>query len=72
MKTSELIDLPEKELLEKLENEKDYLVRIKLNHAISPLDNPLKIKETRRNIAKILTEMHRRNSVPVSQTEKSE
>jgi large subunit ribosomal protein L29 len=72
MKTLELIDLPEKELLEKLDNEKDYLVRIKLNHAISPLDNPLKIKETRRNIAKILTEMHRRNSLPGAQTEKSE
>lgn len=72
MKTSELIDLPEKELIEKLDNEKDYLVRLKLNHAISPLDNPLKIKETRRNIAKILTEMHRRNSEPAAQTEKSE
>ena len=72
MKTSELIDLPEKELIEKLDNEKDYLVKLKLNHAISPLDNPLKIKETRRNIAKILTEMHRRNSESGTQTEKSE
>ena len=72
MKTSELIDLPEKELIEKLDNEKDYLVKLKLNHAISPLDNPLKIKETRRNIAKILTEMHRRKSESGIQTEKSE
>ena len=72
MKTSELIDLPEKELVEKLDNEKDYLVKLKLNHAISPLDNPLKIKETRRNIAKILTEMHRRKSESGIQTEKSE
>jgi len=72
MKTSELIDLPEKELVEKLDNEKDYLLKLKLNHAISPLDNPLKIKETRRNIAKILTEMNRRKKEAGTQTEKSE
>ena len=72
MKSSELIDLPEKELVEKLDNEKDYLVRLRLNHAISPLDNPLKIKDTRRNIAKILTEMNRRKNDTGTQTEKSE
>jgi large subunit ribosomal protein L29 len=72
VKTSELIDLPEKELIEKLDNEKDYLLRLKLNHAISPLDNPLKIKESRRNIAKILTEMNRRKKESGAQTEKSE
>ncbi len=72
MKTSELVDLPEKELVEKLDNEKDYIMRLKLNHAISPLDNPLKIKETRRNIAKILTELNRRKKETGTQTEKSE
>ena len=72
MKSSELIDLPEKELVEKLDNEKDYLVRLKLNHAISPLDNPLKLKETRRNIAKFLTEINRRTKETGTQTEKSE
>jgi len=72
VKSSELIDLPEKELVEKLDNEKDYLIRLRLNHAISPLDNPLKIKDTRRNIAKILTEMNRRKNDTGTQTEKSE
>jgi len=72
VKTSELVDLPEKELVEKLDNEKDYIMRLKLNHAISPLDNPLKIKETRRNIAKILTELNRRKKETGTQTEKSE
>ncbi len=72
MKSSELLDLPEKELIEKLDNEKDYLVRLRLNHAISPLDNPLKIKDTRRNIAKILTEMNRRRMNAGTQIEKSE
>lgn len=55
MKASELKELTIKELEEKIENEKNLLVKQKLNHAVSPLDNPLKIKHTRRNVARILT-----------------
>ena len=72
MKSSELIELTEKELLERLDNETDYLMRLKLNHAISPLDNPLKIKDTRRNIARINTEISRRKKSNKVQTEKSD
>jgi large subunit ribosomal protein L29 len=55
MKASELKELTIKELEEKVENEKNLLLKQKLNHAVSPLDNPLKIKQTRRNIARLLT-----------------
>jgi len=72
VKSSELIELTEKELLERLDNETDYLMRLKLNHAISPLDNPLKIKDTRRNIARINTEISRRKKSNKVQTEKSD
>lgn len=47
--------------MERLDNEKDYLARMKLNHAISPLDNPNKIGVTRRNVARLITEVNRRN-----------
>ena len=57
---SEIKELSSQELLERLDNEKSALVRMKLNHAISPLDNPIKIKYTRRNIARIETEMRMR------------
>ncbi|MCA1740978.1 MAG: 50S ribosomal protein L29, partial [Bacteroidales bacterium] len=40
--------------------EKTSLVRMKLNHAISPLENPQKIKESRKTIARLMTEKHRR------------
>jgi len=33
---------------------------LKLNHAISPLDNPLQIKEVRRTIARLATELRQR------------
>ena len=55
MKASELKELTIKELEEKVDNEKNLLLKQKLNHAVSPLDNPLKIKQTRRNIARLLT-----------------
>ncbi len=55
MKASELKELTIKELEEKVDNEKNLLLKQKLNHAVSPLDNPLKIKQTRHNIARLLT-----------------
>jgi len=55
MKASELRELTIKEIEEQIENEKSFLSKQKLNHAVSPLDNPLKIKETRRNVARLLT-----------------
>ena len=60
MKISEVKELNDKELSERVENEKGLLVQLKINHTISPLDNPLKIKEARKNIARLLTEQTRR------------
>ncbi len=55
MKTSEIKELANKEIIEKILLEKETLVRMKMNHVINPLDNPMKIKETRRNIARLKT-----------------
>lgn len=55
MKVSEIRELAIKEILEQLDNEKSFLAKQRLNHAVSPLDNPLKIKEARRNVARMLT-----------------
>ena len=60
MKATELRELTIKEIEEKIENEKSFLVKQRLNHAISPLDNPLKIKETRRNIARLMTVLNQK------------
>jgi len=60
MKTSEIRELANKEIVEKLQLEKETLVRMKMNHAINPLDNPMKIKETRRNIARLKTILRQR------------
>ena len=60
MKTSEIRELSTPDLLERIDTEKTMLVRLKLNHAISPLDNPRKINEARVNIARLLTELRTR------------
>jgi len=62
MKSSEIRELSNQELLERIDNEKTALTRMKLNHAISPLDNPNVIKESRRVIARLLTELRHRES----------
>jgi large subunit ribosomal protein L29 len=60
MKSSEIRELSAQELMERLESEETLLVRMKMNHAVSPLDNPNKIVETRRNIARLKTEVRAR------------
>ena len=60
MKTSEIKELSTSDLIERIDTEKTMLVRMKLNHAITPLDNPQKIKQTKITIARLLTELRTR------------
>jgi large subunit ribosomal protein L29 len=62
MKFSEIKELSNQELLERIDNEKTSLVRMKLNHAISPMDNPNIIGTSRKVIARLLTELRQRES----------
>ena len=65
MKKEEIKELSDKELKERLEvAEKDYRQQ-KINHSITPLDNPAKITADRRMIARMKPELRRRelNSV---------
>lgn len=61
MKTAEIRELSIKELQERIENEEAQLLKLKLNHSISPLDNPMKITETRKNITRMKTILTERN-----------
>lgn len=60
MKQSVIIELSNDDLLERLEEEQKQLVRLKLNHAVSPLENPNKIKDYRRTVSRLKTEIHKR------------
>lgn len=60
MKTSEIRELTTAEIVEKIDTENEALTRMKLNHHVSPLDNPLTIRYTRRNIARLKGELRKR------------
>jgi large subunit ribosomal protein L29 len=62
MKTSEIKEPTVPDIVEKIETEKANLLKMKLNHAVSPIENPGKIKETRRDIARTLTVLRQRNA----------
>ena len=55
MKTPEIRELSVKDLRERIETEKVSLDRLKMSHAVSPIDDMSKIKKARRNIARMLT-----------------
>lgn len=60
MKKEEIKELSTPDLRERLaQMEKEYL-QLKVNHAVSPLDNPAKITADRRMIARVKTELRQR------------
>ena len=60
MDTAEIKGLTTKEIIERIENEQNFLGRQRMNHAVSPLDNPRKLKESRRIIARLKTILRQR------------
>jgi len=72
MKNTEIKELTTKELEERLEEEKNMLTRLRLNHIVSPLENPNKIKTTRRIIARLYTEMNKRKRLEFEDKQKPE
>ena len=60
MKISEIRELSTSDLLERIDTERTMLVRMKLNHAITPLDNPQKVKDVKLTISRLLTELRTR------------
>lgn len=62
MKNTDIVALSTPELQSKLKEEKDALNKLKLNHSISPLENPIKIRDSRKTVARLSTELTKRNN----------
>ncbi len=60
MKQEVIKEFGTEELKERLDEENNQLVKLKLNHAVSPLENPNRIKDYRRTIARMKTELRKR------------
>ena len=62
MKQLEISKLSKQDLEDKLLDYKKQLGDLKMNHAISPLENPLQIKIVRRVIARINTALNNKDA----------
>ena len=60
MKSNVLIEMPDNEIKDLLLEERERLAKMKMSHAVSPLENPHQIRYVKRIIARILTELRRR------------
>lgn len=59
-KQEELKELSDKDLKERLDAEVIALTQLRINHTITPLDNSGSLKEKRKNIARLHTELRAR------------
>jgi large subunit ribosomal protein L29 len=62
MQYKEIKGLTTEEILEKLREERSLYTKTKFNHAVSPLENPTKLKASRKVIARYLTELNARKN----------
>ncbi|KGF17006.1 50S ribosomal protein L29 [Prevotella sp. S7-1-8] len=63
MKIEEIKQLADKDLREKLEQTEAALNNMKLNHQVTPLENPMQIKAVRRDVARMKTVLRQRELV---------
>jgi len=60
MKQSEIKELSTAELQEKLGETKKSYADLQMAHALSPLENPIQLRSVRRSVARIATELTKR------------
>ena len=68
MKNSEIKGLSQEELVARIAEEKENLVKLKFAHTISAIENPTRITKVRRTIAQLNTEMTKRKAASASET----
>ena len=60
MKQEVIKELSTADIIERLEEERSHLTKLRLNHAVSPLENPHDISANRKTIARLETELRSR------------
>lgn len=68
MKISEIRELSISDIEERLEDEKQALAKLKFQHSISSIENPLHIRAVRRDIARLSTELTARRNEEKKET----
>ncbi len=60
MKNSEIRALTFEELSQKIVSEKEAMQKLRFAHAISPIENPMKLRATRKMIARLKTALRQK------------
>jgi large subunit ribosomal protein L29 len=60
MKQADIKSLSTSDLIERIKEEKGALAKLKLNHAVSPIESPVKITNNRKTVARLKTELRSR------------
>ena len=63
MKAKEIRDLTTEEIIARLKDEREQLLRLQLNHAVSSIESPSKIREARKTVARLHTILTQRQAV---------
>lgn len=59
-KGTELKDLTVQELQDKLQEERSGLTKLRFNHTVSPVESPVQLRNKRKEVARLLTELRQR------------
>ena len=70
MKIFQVRELPPQELEKRIKDEEENLVHLKFQKATSQLENPMKIRNARRDIARMKTVLRERRAQSAGKTEK--
>ena len=62
MKQDIVKDLTTDEVRDKIKDERANYRKMKLSHAVSPMENPMKMRNSRKVIARLETELKKRNT----------
>ncbi len=60
MKQEVIKELSTADIVERLEEERKHLTKLRLNHTVSPLENPHDISANKKTIARLETELRSR------------
>jgi large subunit ribosomal protein L29 len=60
MRQEDIKQLSASDLAERIKEEKGALAKLKLNHAVSPIESPVKITNSRKTVARLQTELRSR------------
>ena len=60
MKTKDIRELTDAEIVARILEESDHLLKLRLNNAISAVESPAKIRESRKTVARLKTVIRER------------